>query len=251
MNCALHLHSVTQPHNLGRVFSSTAPGFVMGIGNVGDHLLPYEDCDTFLSSDAGLTWRMVDEGANKYEFGDQGSILVLMDDENASNILHYSLDFGKTWKDLDLEVKVRATLLTTIPDSTSQKFLLIGTLPRGGQSANGERHITIFIDFATMNIRKCSDSDFEKWYARAPNGEADCLMGHKVRMMSRPCEMYLTVILRVWQDWFQRRKPDADCVVAEKFKDPVGREDNCPCTDEDYEWYVKLSFCRNSADPNQ
>lgn len=183
MSCSLHLHSVTQSHNLGRVFSSTAPGFVIGVGSIGDHLLPYEDCDTFLSSDAGLTWRMVDEGANKYEFGDQGSILVLMDDEEASNILHYSTDFGKTWKDLDIEVKVRASLLTTIPDSTSQKFLLIGTLPKGGQSANGERHIMVFVDFATMNIRKCGDADFEKWYARAPGGEADCLMGHKVDML--------------------------------------------------------------------
>jgi len=177
--------------------------------------MPYEDCDTFLSSDAGLTWRMVDEGANKYEFGDQGSILVLMDDEEASNILHYSLDFGQTWNDLDLEVKVRASVLTTIPDSTSQKFLLIGTLPKGSLSASGERHIIIHIDFATMNIRRCGDADFEKWYARAPGGDADCLMGHK--------------------DYFRRRKPDANCVVAEKFKDPVGREENCVCTDEDYE----------------
>lgn len=33
-----------------------------------------------------------------------------------------------------------------------------------------------------------------------------------------------------------RRKPDADCVVHEKFKDPVGVEENCACEDEDYEW---------------
>ena len=46
----------------------------MGVGNVGDTLLPYEDCDTFLSTDAGLTWKMVRKKAHKYEFGDQGSI---------------------------------------------------------------------------------------------------------------------------------------------------------------------------------
>lgn len=41
LECALHVHSITTPHNYGRVFSSTAPGFVMAVGSVGDHLLPY------------------------------------------------------------------------------------------------------------------------------------------------------------------------------------------------------------------
>jgi len=64
----------------------------------------------------------------------------------------------------------------------------------------------------------------EKWYARkiGKGGEADCLMGHK--------------------QWFTRRKPDADCVVADKWNDPVGREENCPCDDEDYEWCALFRY---------
>jgi hypothetical protein len=69
----------------------------MGVGSVGDYLLPYEDCDTFVSTDAGLTWRMAHDGAHKYEFGDQGSVLVMIDDEDATDHVRYSLDFGKTW----------------------------------------------------------------------------------------------------------------------------------------------------------
>ena len=80
----------------------------------------------------------------------------------------------------DFGVKVRVRTLTTIPDSTSLKFVLLGTLPRSGKSASGERHIIVHLDFAPVNKRKCGDADFEKWYARAPDGEADCLMGHKV-----------------------------------------------------------------------
>lgn len=38
------------------------------------------------------------------------------------------------------------------------------------------------------------------------------------------------------QQWFLRRKADANCVVLDKFNDPVGQEENCPCSDEDYEW---------------
>jgi hypothetical protein len=68
---------------------------------VSDHKLDSaddaEDCDTFLSTDAGLTWRMIQEGAHKYEFGDQGSILVIADDEEATDHVHYSYDGGATW----------------------------------------------------------------------------------------------------------------------------------------------------------
>jgi hypothetical protein len=95
--CSLHLHSVTKLHNYGRVFSSPSPGIVMGVGSVGDHLLQYDDCDTFLSTDAGLTWSIVAEGAHKYEFGDQGSILVMVDDEAATDKVKYSFDYGRTW----------------------------------------------------------------------------------------------------------------------------------------------------------
>lgn len=95
--CSLHLHSVTTPHNFGRIFSSPAPGYVMGVGSVGEFLQPYGESDTFLSTDAGLTWRMIAKGAHKYEFGDQGSILVAIDDEQPTDTVKYSLDVGKSW----------------------------------------------------------------------------------------------------------------------------------------------------------
>lgn len=95
--CSLHLYSVTTPHNFGRIFSSPAPGFVMGVGNVGEHLLRYEDCDTFLSIDAGLTWKMVHKNAHVYEFGDQGSVIVIVDDEEYTSHFRYSWDDGRTW----------------------------------------------------------------------------------------------------------------------------------------------------------
>lgn len=56
-----------------------------------------------------------------------------------------------------------------------------------------------------------------------------------------------TLIARDLQQWFLRRKPDADCVVMDKFKDPVGIEEDCPCSAEDYEWCVCVSrFPRSS-----
>jgi len=96
-NCSLHFHSVTSPHNFGRIFSSPAPGFVMGVGSIGENLWNYKEGDTFLSTDGGLNWRMVHKGAHKYEFGDSGSILVIVDDEDPTDIIRYSLDLGQTW----------------------------------------------------------------------------------------------------------------------------------------------------------
>ncbi len=53
----LHLHSVTDLSNSGRVFSSPAPGLVMGIGNTGKSLKSYEEGDLYVSDDAGLMKR--------------------------------------------------------------------------------------------------------------------------------------------------------------------------------------------------
>lgn len=211
-SCSLHLHSVSDRRNLGEVFSSTAPGFIMGVGSVGPHLLPYDECETFLSTDAGLTWKMIQAGAHMYEFGDQGSVLVIVDDEESTNHVHYSYDGGETWEELDIGVKVRALVLTTIPDSTSQKFLLLGQTLRG--DADGGRYVTVFLDFAGAQPRQCDDNDFEKWYARSTS-DSECLMGHK--------------------QWYMRRKLDAKCYVGHKFDDPVGHEESCECTKADFE----------------
>ncbi|KAI0071571.1 Oligoxyloglucan reducing end-specific cellobiohydrolase [Panus rudis PR-1116 ss-1] len=213
-SCSLHLHSVTLPHNFGRVFSSPAPGFVMGVGSIGDHLLPYEECDTFLSTDNGVSWKMIRMDAHKYEFGDSGSVIVVINDEESTDEVHYSTNLGKTWKTYKLSAKVRARILTTVPDSTSQKFLIVGQVSKKDAKGSDGRYVTVFLDFANTRTRKCTDDDFEKWYARSKTSE-DCLMGHK--------------------QWYRRRKPDADCYVGDKFQDPVEHEENCPCTDEDYE----------------
>ncbi len=69
----------------------------MGVGSVGASLADYEDCDTFISSDAGLTWNVVQNEPHKYEFGDQGSLLVVMNDLESTDHVLYSYDFGQTW----------------------------------------------------------------------------------------------------------------------------------------------------------
>jgi Sortilin, neurotensin receptor 3,/Sortilin, neurotensin receptor 3, C-terminal len=204
----LHLHSVTDPNNAGRVFSSPAPGIVMGVGNTGKRLQDYTDGDLYVSDDAGLTWKQALDGAHKYEFGDQGAVIVAIDDEDTTDHIKYSLNHGKDWSKADLGEAVRAKLLTTVPDSTSLKFLL--------EATKGLEWRLFMIDFEGLHERKCKEDDFEKWPARLDeDGEPSCVMGHK--------------------QFYRRRKADADCFVAEEFKDPLPQTETCKCSKQDFE----------------
>jgi len=214
---SLHLHSVTKLVNGGRVYSSRAPGLVMGVGNTGDYLQDYIDGDLYVSDDAGLTWMRTREDAHKYEFGGSGSIIVAVYDEGDTNKVSYSKDHGKHWEDVDLSVNIRARLLTTTPDSTSLKFLLVG-------SSKEKKSYIFDLDFKDVfEGRKCkldkddnSQSDYEKWYARYDSyGSPDCLMGRK--------------------QYFWRRKKGADCNVGNLFKEPIVENEICECQDEDFE----------------
>lgn len=211
-NKDLHLHSVTDIRNTGRVFSTAAPGIVLGVGNTGDHLKPYDDCDLFVSDDAGLTWRKARDGGHKYEVGDQGSIIVAIKDVGPTSEVAYSINHGKDWDTVDLGDEVSVTLLTTTPDSTVLKFIMLAEKKK----KNGREYFTFSLDFGGLHERKCGKDDFEKWWARLDEKEKpDCLMGHK--------------------QYYMRRKADADCFIGEAFKDPEPEFEICDCTDEDYE----------------
>lgn len=80
-------------------------------------------------------------------------------------------------QDYDFGLNIRSRALVTLPDSTSQKFLLLGQVPRDHTSPS--KVVIVYLDFAPTRKRKCEESDFEKWYARPP-GKRSCLMGHKV-----------------------------------------------------------------------
>ena len=220
----LHLHSVTELRNSGRVFSSPAPGLVMGVGNTGDYLKPYSDGNLYVSDNAGLTWSLALKGPHLYEFGDQGSILVAIKDEWTGEI-SYSLNHGKDWKKVDLPHEVQPVQLTTTMDSTSLKFLLEAANNKDKGKTATKAHI-LSIDFDDLHESKCdSDKDFEKWWARVDDkGEPMCLMGHTQS--------------------FKRRKADADCFVKDEFNDPVPKSENCPCTDADFE--CDFNFVRSA-----
>ncbi|KAG0203863.1 vacuolar protein sorting/targeting protein PEP1 [Mortierella sp. NVP41] len=215
-SCSLHLHSVTSAKVAPPVFSSkSAPGVIMGVGNVGPYLLPWYECDTYLSEDGGLTWKAALEHPHKYEFGDMGGLIVAVrDDDVAVSHFQYSADRGQTWRKYEFGSNIRPGALISDPESTSQKFMLF--------VRTGERFIGYHLDLTNIYGRKCElnvdnvdRSDFEKWYARNLRNQPDCLMGVKT--------------------WYWRRKATAECMVREAFQDPRKTDEVCACTDEDFE----------------
>ncbi|KAG2146361.1 hypothetical protein DEU56DRAFT_971534 [Suillus clintonianus] len=226
--CSLHLHSVTDMYNYGLVLSSPAPGFVMGLGSVGKTLAPYDNSNTYMSTDAGLTWKMVREGTCQYGFGDSGSVIVTVDDQRPTDSIMYSTDMGHTWKLYNVGIQFRAKSLTTVSDSASQKFLLLGQVIPQPQQPGISHNVAIYLDFATLGRPKCGPDDKEPWYARA-NFNSECIMGAKL--------------------WYTRRKANADCYMGEKFHDPEVRDDKCPCKDHDYECDYNYVWSDNMCIP--
>ncbi|KAF2106665.1 vacuolar protein sorting/targeting protein 10 [Lophiotrema nucula] len=213
----LHLHSVTNLHNSGRVFSSPAPGFVMGVGNTGKYLGQYTDGNLYVSRDAGLTWNKALDEAHKYEFGDDGSVLVAVYDEGDTKKIMYSFKHGQkdSWKAYEFDSKIRFRELTTIPDSTALKFIAYGAQVDGDKG--GRKFVVVHIDFTGM-LSKCKDSDFDNdWTVDLDkSGKASCVMGHT--------------------QTFRRRKSSAECFIGEEFKDPMPRYEPCDCDEvRDYE----------------
>ncbi|KAJ7259103.1 hypothetical protein B0H12DRAFT_427133 [Mycena haematopus] len=110
--CSLHLY----PRPVSKT-SSASPGVIMGVGSAGPAHRSYND--TFLSTDAGRTWVKLTDGAFIYEFGDAGSVLVMINSEYPVSELQYSVDLGVSWRFYDFGMKVTPLDLIHVPDASS------------------------------------------------------------------------------------------------------------------------------------
>ena len=222
-SCSLHLHSVTTSRNVGRVFSvSSAPGIIIGVGNVGSSLRPYTECDTFLSDNSGVTWREVQKGSHKFEILNFGSILVLVPDGDTpvTSIL-YSKDRGKSWLAYAVKIKDNSwspRFTTVDPASKSRKMIISAS-----KVPSDRKQYFLQLNFEPEFTRKCDSNDIEAWDMK---GKGDyCVLG------------------TIWQ--FQRRKEAADCYMDPNFVVAPQPSHPCPCTDLDYE--CDLGFVRSDS----
>ena len=201
---------------------------MMGVGNVGGYLTRYEDGDTFLTRDGGVKWEEVRKGAHLHEIGDQGAILVVVDDEQATDKVWYSFDEGASWHSLIITSngeRVRVKDIATVPGGISRRFLLWGHV-----IGEFSKEIAVHLDFTGLLGRKCQldinnadDDDFELWTLKRPSGES-CVFGREVK--------------------YNRRIRGRKCYIGNEIVQPKEIVKNCTCTEYDFEWQVERNVFR-------
>ncbi|KAG5366909.1 Vacuolar protein sorting/targeting protein 10 [Yarrowia sp. B02] len=218
--CSLNLHGFTERKDYRDTYTSaSAVGMMIGVGNVGEYLEGYLDGNTYLTVDGGITWREIKKGAFMWEYGDQGSILVIVDGEEPTNEVFFSLDEGVTWNPYKFsEDLVKVDDISTVPNDNSRRFLLTGKSPR----SKGEQSTTVHIDFSGLTDRQCKldesnpdKDDYELWSPRNPTQQTNCLFGHETQ--------------------YYRKLVDAKCYVGKQLIQPHKIVQDCECTREDYE----------------
>lgn len=221
--CALHLHGFTERADYRDTFSSgSATGFLIGVGNVGEFLTPMDDPSTatFLSTDGGVTWKEIKKGVYMWEYGDQGTILVLVNAVENTDVLYYSLDEGQTWKEYKFsDYKVNIYDLATVPTDTARKFIIFAENPKDHRDIQ-----TFTIDFTNIYPRQCQlnlddpeHDDYEYWSPTHPIGGDKCIFGHESK-------------------YLRRAKGHTDCFIGSApLSEGYKLEKNCSCTRRDYE----------------
>ena len=126
---------------------------MLAVGNVGESLAPYTDSDIFLTRDGGFTWEEIHKDAHMWEFGDSGSIIVLVNDEEATDHVIYSTDEGLNWRSHSFGETLRIRSIQTVPQDTSRKFVLLAIRP--GESS---RSVLVHLDFSTITQTKCTST---------------------------------------------------------------------------------------------
>ncbi|KAL6926932.1 hypothetical protein ACO0SA_004015 [Hanseniaspora valbyensis] len=215
--CSLNLHSYTDRSDFRDSLSSGAGvGLLIGIGNVGESLLPAEKCSTFLSTDGGISWKEISSSPYQYEFGDRGNIIVLVSNDKSDSIF-YSRDQGNTWKTLKIsEEPILIKDVITNPTDSSMKFLLISS------------DYTISINFAELFERQCSfdnSNDFE--YKPLLHPDSKCIFGHEV-------------------EYIHKKNPNCFVGMA-PLKDKYKITKNCTCTRDDYECDYNFELSDNGV----
>ena len=219
--CSLHLHGYTERDDPRDTYSSaSAVGLMVGVGNVGKHLGRLGDGDTFLTRDGGFEWVPVKKGAYMWEYGDQGSVIVIVEKDVPTKVVYYTLDEGRTWDEYQFSTSdMQINDITTEPSDMSLNFLLWGK-----QLGRGNKIATVNLNFEGLFEKKCvldedepETGDYYLWEPKHPTQEENCLFGHVAQ--------------------YHRKKPDAHCYNGRKPLQHIHFiSRNCSCTRRDFEW---------------
>ncbi|QLG73237.1 hypothetical protein HG535_0E03210 [Zygotorulaspora mrakii] len=216
--CSLHLHSYTEREDLRDTFSSgSAFGMLIGVGNVGEYLLPEDACSTFFSTDGGETWTELKKESTRWEYGDHGGVIVLVPKKVQTDTITYSTDSGKTWQDFKFTAdKTIVNDIITVPRDSALRFILVSE----STSIKGASTRTFSINFYNAFDGQCvfspqdpGNDDFE--YFSLGKTKEQCLFGHQTNYL---------------------KKIRDDCFVGNVPLTEFSQiTENCTCTRQDFE----------------
>ncbi|XP_051756967.1 VPS10 domain-containing receptor SorCS2 isoform X2 [Ctenopharyngodon idella] len=209
-DCHLHLHLrwADSPYVSGTVHTKdSAPGLIMGAGNLGSQLVEYKE-EMYITSDCGKTWRQVFEEEHHILYLDHGGVIVAIKDTSIPlKILKFSIDEGQTW---------------SIHNFTSTSVFVDGLLSEPGDETlvmTVFGHISyrsdwelVKVDFRQSFPRQCTEADYDSWKLTDLQGEK-CIMGQE-RM-------------------YRRRKESSLCIKGKSYTSALTAKP-CQCSEKDF-----------------
>uniref|UniRef100_A0A8C5EGB3 VPS10 domain-containing receptor SorCS2 n=1 Tax=Gouania willdenowi TaxID=441366 RepID=A0A8C5EGB3_GOUWI len=208
--CHLHLHLrwADNPYVSGTVHTKdSAPGLIMGAGNLGSKLVEYKE-EMYITSDCGRTWRQVFEEEHHILYLDHGGVIVAIKDTSIPlKILKFSIDEGRTW---------------SVHNFTTTSVFVDGLLSEPGDETlvmTVFGHISyrsdwelVKVDFRQSFPRQCTESDYESWLLTDLQGEK-CIMGQ--------------------ERTFRKRKDTSFCIKGKSYTSTLTNK-SCQCTEKDF-----------------
>uniref|UniRef100_A0A4W6DGG1 VPS10 domain-containing receptor SorCS2 n=1 Tax=Lates calcarifer TaxID=8187 RepID=A0A4W6DGG1_LATCA len=223
-DCHLHLHLrwADNPYVSGTVHTKdSAPGLIMGAGNLGSKLVEYKE-EMYITSDCGKTWRQVFEEEHHILYLDHGGVIVAIKDTSIPlKILKFSIDEGRTW---------------TVHNFTSTSVFVDGLLSEPGDETlvmTVFGHISyrsdwelVKVDFRQSFPRQCTESDYDSWQLTDLQGER-CIMGQERS--------------------FRKRKDTAFCIKGKSYTSALTTKP-CQCTEKDFNCDYGFERSRTEGD---
>ncbi|XP_043919499.1 VPS10 domain-containing receptor SorCS2 [Protopterus annectens] len=208
--CHLHLHLrwADNPYVSGTVHTKdTAPGLIMGAGNLGSQLVEYKE-EMYITSDCGNSWRQVFEEEHHILYLDHGGVIVAIKDTSIPlKILKFSVDEGKTWTTHNFSTtSVFVDGLLSEPGDETLVMTIFGHI-----SFRSDWEL-VKVDFRPSFSRECTEEDYDSWLLTNLQGES-CIMGQ--------------------QRHFRKRKILSNCINGKLFTSAL-TSTVCQCTDFDF-----------------
>nr|XP_035150034.2 VPS10 domain-containing receptor SorCS2 isoform X2 [Callithrix jacchus] len=209
-DCHLHLHLrwADNPYVSGTVHTKdTAPGLIMGAGNLGSQLVEYKE-EMYITSDCGHTWRQVFEEEHHILYLDHGGVIVAIKDTSIPlKILKFSADEGLTWSTYNFtSTSVFVDGLLSEPGDETLVMTVFGHI-----SFRSDWEL-VKVDFRPSFSRQCSEEDYSSWDLSNLQGD-HCIMGQ--------------------QRSFRKRKSTSWCIKGRSFTSALTSH-VCECRDSDF-----------------